>query len=105
MTPKSLGNLFVTVWIIVAVVYDFWVYFGLRQPRATISDTLRSWVQFTPLVLIPLGALLWHLFGVQRCLGPNAWYGWAPILVLAAGMVLYALCGIGSFPDIGPPVE
>ena len=105
MTPKALGNTFVVAWIAVAVIYDCWVYFGLRQPPATISDTLRSWVQFSPLVLIPLGGLLWHLFGCHRCLGPAPWSGWAPILVLIAGMLLYALCGISSFPDIGPPVE
>ena len=51
MNPKSLGNTFVVAWIAVAVIYDCWVYFGLRQPPATISDTLRSWVQFSPLVL------------------------------------------------------
>jgi hypothetical protein len=105
MTPKSLGNTFVVAWIAVAVVYDCWAYFGLRQPQATISDTLRGWVQFSPLVLVPLGGLLWHLFGCHRCLGPAPWAGWAPILVLLAGMLLYALCGVGSFPDIGPPVE
>jgi cytochrome bd-type quinol oxidase subunit 2 len=105
MTPQSLGNAFVVTWIMIAVIYDCWVYFACRQPPATISDTLRSWVQWSPLVLIPLGGLLWHLFGVHRGLGPSPWYGWAPILVLIAGMLLYALCGIGSFPNIGPPIE
>jgi len=105
MTPHSMGNAFVLTWIAIAVIYDCWVYFVLRLPVATISDTLRGWVQWSPLVLIPLGGLLWHLFGVHRGLGPSPWYGWAPILVLLAGMLLYALCGIGSFPNIGPPVE
>ena len=105
MTPKALGNTFVVAWIAVAVIYDCWVYFVLGQPSATISDTLRSWVQWSPLVLVPLGGLLWHLFGAHRGLGPSPWSGWAPLLVLLAGMLLYALCGIGSFPDIGPPVE
>ena len=105
MFAQGMGNVFVLTWILIAVIYDCWVYFVLGQPLATISDTLRSWVQWSPLVLVPLGGLLWHLFGVQRALGPVHWSGWAPMVVLLAGMLLYALCGIGSFPDIGPPVE
>jgi len=105
MTPAGMGHVFVIAWIMTAVLYDCWVTLVLRQPPASISATLRSWVQFSPLVLLPLGGLFWHLFGCQRCLGPGAWYGWAPILMLLAGMVLYAICGIGRFPDIGPPVK
>ena len=78
MTAQGMGNAFVLTWIAMAVIYDCWVYFVLRLPVATISDTLRSWVQWSPLVLIPLGGLLWHLFGVHRGLGPSPWYGWAP---------------------------
>jgi hypothetical protein len=96
VTPKSLGHAFVATWILIAIVYDCWAYFICREPLATISDTLRSWVQGSPLVLMPLGVLLWHLFGAHRGLGPL--YGWAPLLVLLAGMLLYALCGIGEPP-------
>jgi hypothetical protein len=105
MHPQGMGNVFVLTWILLAVIYDCWVYFVLGQPPATISDTLRAWVQWSPLVLVPLGGLLWHLFGAHRALGPAPWSGWAPVVVLLAGMLLYALCGVGSFPDIGPPVE
>jgi hypothetical protein len=102
MTPRELGNAFVATWILLAVVYDCWVHFVLREPAATISDTLRSWVQWSLLVLVPLGGLLWHLFGVRRGLGPPPLYGWAPFVVLIAGMVLYALWEMDNSPNIGP---
>jgi hypothetical protein len=103
--PQITGNVFVATWILVAIVYDCWVYFVLGKPLATISDTLRSWVQWSPLVLVPLGGLLWHLFGNHQPLTLAAWRQWAPLLALVAGMALYALCGLGSFPDIGPPIN
>lgn len=104
MQPQAVGNGFVASWIAVAVLYDCWAYFVWGQPAATISDTLRSWAQWSPLVLIPLGGLLWHLFGARRDLMLHL-YAWDPLLCLAAGMVLYETSGINSLPSIGPPLN
>jgi len=98
-----MGKAFVVLWILIAVAYDCWAYFVLRESAATISETLRSWVQWSPLVLVPLGGLLWHLFAAPLSLGPPPLYGWAPFLVLVAGMVLYALWEMDNSPNVGPP--
>lgn len=100
MSPKLSGNLFTLMWILAAILYD--IPAAMWTVDATISDTLRGWVQFSPLVLIPLGGLLWHLFGPDRRFMLNM-YAWDPLLCLVAGAVLYELSGIGSLPPIGPP--
>ena len=103
MSPRCAGCVFVTLWIATAIVYDVIVYVWW-DPAATISRTLRMWGQWTPLLVVPLGGLLWHLFGVARGRGwgLSAW-DWACIAGLVVGAVLYSLIGIGRTPDIGPP--
>jgi hypothetical protein len=62
MSPKLLTNLFLLVWIAVAIGYDLWVYARYGR-EATITHTLAQWVEDFPILLIALGCLLWHLWG------------------------------------------
>jgi hypothetical protein len=60
-----LTDLLLVAWIAAAVLYDLWAYWALGAD-ATISYRLRAWVGWCPWLLLPLGGLLWHLFGVGR---------------------------------------
>ncbi len=62
MPPKYYTYLFVLAWIATAIGWDLFVY---RQwgSEATITRTLEKWTDDFPILLIALGALLWHLFG------------------------------------------
>lgn len=105
MTPRGIGNLFVVVWIATAILYDLVVYFGWGEVDATISRTLRAWGNWSPLLLVPLGGLLWHLWGVGRSRTWGSAWDWSLVAALVAGAILYALLGIGRAPDLGPPTR
>jgi hypothetical protein len=65
LSPRAETNLFLLWWISLAIIYDVLIY-AQHQGDPTITRTLQRWTDDFPVLLIALGALLWHLFGKGR---------------------------------------
>jgi len=70
MSGRSLTKVIVLAVIASASIYDIVIYavFGVD---ATISRVLLGWARDIPIVVLPVGVLLGHLFWPQRVLQPG----------------------------------
>jgi hypothetical protein len=62
MSSRTGTICFLLIWIVCAVLYDWWAY-RRAGPEATISRVIQDWVQWCPFLAVALGCLLWHLTG------------------------------------------
>ncbi len=63
MATKTLTSCFLAVWILSAVLYDWWAFRHGGRP-ATITVVVQDWIAWCPLLAVLIGCVLWHLFGV-----------------------------------------
>lgn len=62
MNPETVSKWLVLAWIMLLIAYDLFMIATFGK-EASVSEALKKWVEWEPILLIALGCLIWHLFG------------------------------------------